>query len=74
MVQIYCIVYQVKISWYLAFFWRNVEKEDITLSKDAHQILIAVVFQSLSCVRFFETLWTAALQPSLSFTISWILL
>ena len=29
-----------------------------------------IVFQSLSCVRLFVTSWTAALQASLSFTIS----
>ena len=33
-----------------------------------------VVFQSLSCVRLFVTLWTAARQAPLSFTISWSLL
>ena len=33
-----------------------------------------VVVQSLSCVRLFVTLWTAACQASLSFTISWSLL
>ena len=32
--------------------------------------LIAVVVQSLSHVQLFATLWTAALQASLSFTIS----
>ena len=35
---------------------------------------LVVVVQSLSCVRLFATLWIAAQQPSLSFTISWILL
>ena len=35
---------------------------------------LQVVFQSLSCVRFFATPWTTALQASLSFTISWSLL
>ena len=41
-----------------------------------HQILVAAiqnqhfVVQSLSCVRLFVTPWTAACQPSLSFTIS----
>ena len=30
--------------------------------------------QSFSCVRFFETTWTAACQASLSLTISWSLL
>ena len=34
----------------------------------------AVVVRSLSRVRLFATLWTAAHQASLSFTISWILL
>ena len=33
-----------------------------------------IVVQSLSCVRLFGTLWTAAHQVSLSFTISWSLL
>ena len=32
------------------------------------------VVQSLSLVRLFVTLWTAARQASLSFTISWSLL
>ena len=36
-------------------------------------IVVAVV-HSLSCVQLFETLWTAAHQASLSFTISWSLL
>ena len=33
-----------------------------------------LVVQSLSCVRPFETPWTAACQASLSFTMSWSLL
>ena len=33
-----------------------------------------VVVQSLSCIRFFATPWTAAHQASLSITISWSLL
>ena len=37
------------------------------------QFFVAV-FQSLSCVQLFATLWTAANQASLSFTISWSLL
>ena len=32
------------------------------------------IVQSLSHVRLYETLWTAACQPSLSFTVSWRLL
>ena len=35
---------------------------------------IVVVVQLLSCVWFFATPWTAALQASVSFTISWSLL
>ena len=37
-------------------------------------ISLFVVVQSLSCVQLFATPWTAALQASLSFTISWSLL
>ena len=33
-----------------------------------------VVVELLSCVRFLATLWTAARQASLSFTLSWGLL
>ena len=36
--------------------------------------LCIVVVQWLSCVRFFAIPWTAVLQASLSFTISWSLL
>ena len=35
------------------------------------QLLIVVNVQSLSCVLLFVTLWTAAHQASLSFSISW---
>ena len=35
---------------------------------------IFVIVQSLSCVQFSATRWTAAHQASLSFTISWSLL
>ena len=42
--------------------------------KPNHQSDKAVVVQSLSCARLFETPWTAALQAPLSFTISWGLL
>ena len=35
---------------------------------------VVVAVQSLSCVQLFKTLWTAALQASLSFTISQSLL
>ena len=35
---------------------------------------LSFLVQSLSCVKLFATLWTAARQVSLSFTISWNLL
>ena len=46
---------------YLEFFYISDHRDD-------------AVVQSLSCVRFFVTPWTAALQASLSFTISQSLL
>ena len=36
--------------------------------------LLDIVVHLLSCVQLFVTLWTAAEQASLSFTISWSLL
>ena len=36
--------------------------------------MVATTVKLLSYVRLFATLWIAAQQPSLSFTISWILL
>ena len=39
-----------------------------------HCIVVLVVVQSLSHVQLFATPWTATLQASLSFTISWSLL
>ena len=44
------------------------------LLKCTAQKKIVVVFQLLSCVQLFVTLWTAAHQASLSFTNSWSLL
>ena len=44
------------------------------LKWDLYSISVSVPVQSLSCVRLFATLWTAACQASLSFTIFWILL
>ena len=37
-------------------------------------LILTFVVQSLSCVWLFMTPWSAAWQPSLSFTISWSLL
>ena len=45
---------------------------DFQMSDQSHTA--AIVVQSLSCVWFFATLWTAAFQASLSFTIPWSLL
>ena len=42
--------------------------------RSCHLRALAVVVQSLSCVRLFVTPWTAACQASLSFTISQSLL
>ena len=36
--------------------------------------VMVIIVQSLSCVQFFVTPWTAAHQASLSITISWSLL
>ena len=41
---------------------------------DSNGLVVIVVVQSLSCARLFATLWTAACQASLSFTISLSLL
>ena len=48
---------------------RNVESTGWDSSKHFSNSIV----QSLSCVRFFVTQWTIALQASLSFTISWSL-
>ena len=37
-------------------------------------VIVNVVVQSVSCVQLLATLWAAALQAPLSFTISWSLL
>ena len=44
------------------------------LEMNIHQQCVVAIVQSLSCVWVFATPWTAALQGSLSFTISWSLL
>ena len=56
------------ILWSLQGDYLNLA-EEISLPKKAD-----VILQLPSHVRLFATLWTAALQASLSFTISWILL
>ena len=56
------------ILWSLHGDYLNLA-EEISLPKRAD-----VIVQLPSHVRLFATLWTAALQASLSFTISWILL
>ena len=42
----------------------------VTAQSLSYMWLQVVVVQSLSCFQFFATPWTAALQASLSFTIS----
>ena len=54
----------IPITWCSVNTWENRVSE----------YLQHVAVQLLSCVRLFETPWTAAHQPSLSFTISWSLL
>ena len=49
---------------------RGMDKEDVVHIYNG----IFSSVQSLSCVRLFATLWTAACQASLSSTISWSLL
>jgi len=49
-------------------------KQRITSSLKMGFVVIVVVVQWLSHVRLFVTLWTAAEQASLTFTISWSLL
>ena len=53
---------------------RNHEQFQCPLYLQHLWCFIAVVFQSLSHVRFFAIPWTAACQASLSLTISWSLL
>ena len=48
--------------------------ESVLPMQGAQARTLAAVVQSLSCVPLFVTLWTAVLQASLPFTISWSLL
>ena len=64
-------------TWRYVSSWRRHPKPESLL----HRFLekepatnTAAVVQLLSCARLFVTPWTAALQASLSFTISWSLL
>ena len=56
-------------KWWGSWSTRNVESTGWDSSKHFSNSIV----QSLSCVRLFVTQWTAALQASLSFTISWSL-
>ena len=61
----------IQDNFYLKLKWRGFKlRENIMgILKDSI-ISLFVVVQSLSCVQLFATPWTAALQASLSFTIS----
>ena len=54
------MIYPLLLSMQINFFFFN--------------FVLAVVFHSLSCVQLFANPWTAALQASLSFSVSWSLL
>ena len=57
------------LLWRLMAWEHSLEAaSEIGTSQSTH--CIAVVVQSLSCIRLFATPWTAACQASLSFTIS----
>ena len=63
-------------SLLLLLFWQSLWVSNAfcqAIAKCQH-FCVAHVVQLLSCVWFFATLWTAARQASLSFTISWSLL
>ena len=60
----YIYIYNVYNLWFLECCWQLFFPHCV----------VVVVFQWLSCVLLFVTPWTAALQASLSFTISWHLL
>ena len=49
-----------------AYQWRITKQGMLVLNF----ILLITIAQSLSCVQFFATPWTAACQPSLTFTLS----
>ena len=51
-------------------YWSGVPLPSPNAHSTMHAISGCVVVQSLSCVQFFVTSWTAAGQASLSFTIS----
>jgi len=65
----------IQDNFYLKLKWRGFKLGEniMGILKDS-VISLFVVVQSLSCVQLFATPWTAALQASLSFTISWSLL
>ena len=50
------------------------ETESLCCTAEINIVYQLFVVQSLSCVRLFATLWTAAHLASLSFTVSWSLL
>ena len=68
--------FSISLFLLLMFFLKTLPNVVEKLFKHTHTQThtCIVVVQSLSRVRIFATPWTAACQPSLSFTISWSLL
>ena len=70
-----CIRHQAYILFISLYF---IYKLPVFLSRISYEpffsVSVVVVLQSLSCVQYFATPWTAASQASLSFTFSWNLL
>ena len=70
-----CIRHQAYIL-FISFYF--IYKLPVFLSRISYEpffsVSVVVVLQSLSCVQYFATPWTAASQASLSFTFSWNLL
>ena len=68
--------FSISLFLLLMFFLKTLPNVVEKLFKHTHTQThtTCIVVQSLSRVRIFATPWTAACQPSLSFTISWSLL